>query len=64
MKGTALTGIKTGRGAEIQTVPGEIYTSKMVLFASGIADQLPLVKGFQNVGEFLFCIALIAMGTR
>lgn len=38
LKGTALTGIKTGRGFEIQTEAKEIYTSKTVLFTSGIAD--------------------------
>ncbi len=46
LKGTAITGKKTGHEFEIHTEAGEIYTSGKLLFASGIADQLPLVKGF------------------
>lgn len=57
LKGTALTGKTTAMSLKFKTEAREIYTSKKVLFASGMADQLPLVKGFAECWEFLFCIA-------
>jgi thioredoxin reductase len=44
--GKALKGTKAGNGFEIQTDPGEIFSSKKVIFATGIRDIMPDIVGF------------------
>lgn len=41
-----INGIKTENGFEIKTKSGEIFTSRKVLFATGVKDLLPEIEGF------------------
>jgi thioredoxin reductase len=45
-QGLAISGAKTDHGFEIQTGSGEHFTAKKLVFASGIRDILPEIKGF------------------
>ena len=45
-KGLAISAIKTESGFEIETQSGKIFTSKKVLFATGVKDLLPEIPGF------------------
>jgi thioredoxin reductase len=44
--GLATQGIKAENGFEVTTQSGEMFKAKKVLFATGITDQLPAIKGF------------------
>lgn len=44
--GLAISAIKTESGFEIETQSGKIFTSKKVLFATGVKDLLPQIPGF------------------
>jgi thioredoxin reductase len=44
--GLAISAIKTESGFEIETKSGKIFTSKKVLFATGVKDLLPQIPGF------------------
>lgn len=44
--GLATKGIRTEKGFEIHTQSGEIFTAKKLLFATGVADQMPAIEGF------------------
>lgn len=44
--GTAVNGQKTGDGFEITTEKGDIFSAKKLIFATGIADEIPNIKGF------------------
>lgn len=44
-KGLAVQANKSGAGFEIKTDSGETFTSKKVLFATGVKDLLPEIKG-------------------
>lgn len=44
--GLAISAVKTESGFEIKTESGKIFTSKKLLFATGIKDLLPEIKGF------------------
>lgn len=43
--GIAVQAIKNKEGFEIKTDSGEVFTSKKVLFATGVKDLLPEIKG-------------------
>ena len=44
--GVAISAIKTENGFEIKTESGLSFTSRKVLFATGVKDLLPEIKGF------------------
>jgi thioredoxin reductase len=44
--GLAVNAVKTADGFEIKTEDGTVYTSKKILFATGVKDLLPEIKGF------------------
>lgn len=44
--GLAISAIKNENGFEIKTESGLIFTSRKVLFATGVKDLLPEIKGF------------------
>lgn len=44
--GLAIDAVKTQNGFEIKTESGELFTSKKLLFATGVKDLLPDIKGF------------------
>jgi thioredoxin reductase len=44
--GLATSGIKTESGFEIQTVSGETFSAKKLIFATGIKDIMPNVEGY------------------
>jgi len=44
--GLAISAIKTKSGFEIETQSGKIFTSKKILFATGVKDLLPEIPGF------------------
>jgi thioredoxin reductase len=46
--GVAVDAIKTEKGFEIKTEDGKTFTSKKVLFATGVKDLLPEIKGFAD----------------
>ncbi|WP_291286578.1 NAD(P)/FAD-dependent oxidoreductase [Flavobacterium sp.] len=46
--GLAISAIKTESGFEIKTESGKVFTSKKVLFATGIRDLLPKIDGFAD----------------
>lgn len=46
--GIAVDAIKTEKGFEIKTEDGKIFTSKKILFATGVKDLLPEIKGFSD----------------
>ncbi|MCI9844469.1 NAD(P)/FAD-dependent oxidoreductase [Flavobacterium pectinovorum] len=44
--GLAIDAVKTQNGFEIKTESGALFTSKKLLFATGVKDLLPDIKGF------------------
>lgn len=44
-EGTALTGAKTDKGFEITTAAGDIFSADRLLFATGVTDIMPDIKG-------------------
>ena len=46
--GLATKAIKKEGGFEISTASGEVFTSRKVLFASGVKDLIPEIKGFAD----------------
>ena len=45
-EGLAVSGKKTKTGFEIETQPGDIFTAKRLIFATGLSDTMPDIKGF------------------
>ncbi len=45
-EGTAVKGIKTDQGFEIHTESGQVFLGTKLIFATGLKDQLPDIKGF------------------
>ena len=45
-KGLATNGVKTENGFEIQTAPGETFSAKKLIFATGIKDIMPNIEGY------------------
>jgi thioredoxin reductase len=45
-EGLAISGTKTNTGFEIHTQAGDRFTAKKLVFASGIRDIMPAIKGF------------------
>lgn len=46
--GLAVKTLKTENGFEITTESGEIFTSRKILFATGVKDLIPEIKGFAD----------------
>jgi len=46
--GTAVNGRKTNNGFEIQTATGDIFLARKLIFATGIKDLMPNIKGFEE----------------
>lgn len=46
LEGLATAGLKTTSGFEIKTQAGEVFTSKKLVFATGIRDIMPPIPGF------------------
>ncbi|MEL1255624.1 NAD(P)/FAD-dependent oxidoreductase [Flavobacterium sp. DGU38] len=46
--GLVATTVKTDKGFVITTESGNVFTSRKVLFATGVKDLLPEIKGFQE----------------
>ncbi|RYY17064.1 MAG: NAD(P)/FAD-dependent oxidoreductase, partial [Chitinophagaceae bacterium] len=46
--GVAVSGTKTGNGFEIITETGESFKTKKLIFATGVKDLLPGIKGFSE----------------
>ncbi|MFD1601953.1 NAD(P)/FAD-dependent oxidoreductase [Flavobacterium artemisiae] len=44
--GLAVKALKTEKGFEITTESGDVFTARKVLFATGVKDILPEIKGF------------------
>lgn len=44
--GLAISAIKTENGFEIKTESGKVFTARKILFATGVKDLLPEIKGF------------------
>jgi len=44
--GLATKGTKTTDGFEVTTQSGKVFTSKKLIFATGIADEMPDIEGF------------------
>lgn len=47
-EGFATSGIKTENGFEITTKNGDKFESKKLIFATGIIDEIPNIKGFKE----------------
>ncbi|MFB9109617.1 NAD(P)/FAD-dependent oxidoreductase [Flavobacterium gyeonganense] len=47
-KGIAIDGAKTPNGFEIKTESEELFISKKLLFATGVKDLFPEIKGFEE----------------
>lgn len=47
-EGLATAGIKTENGFEITTENGDKFSSKKLIFATGIVDEVPNIKGFKE----------------
>ncbi|MCD9854752.1 NAD(P)/FAD-dependent oxidoreductase [Epilithonimonas sp. JDS] len=47
-EGLATAGIKTENGFEITTENGNKFSSKKLIFATGIVDEVPNIKGFKE----------------
>jgi thioredoxin reductase len=47
-KGLAISGVKTENGFEITTDINEKFTAKKLIFATGIKDTMPDIKGFSE----------------
>lgn len=48
LDGLAVKGLKTEDGFEIQTKSGEQFSAKKLLFATGVKDKFPSIKGFEE----------------
>lgn len=48
LKGFATNGIKTKNGFEMQTESDEIFSSRKLIFATGIKDMIPDIPGFSD----------------
>lgn len=48
LKGFATNGIKTKNGFEIQTESGDTFSSRKLIFATGIKDMIPDIPGFSD----------------
>ena len=48
LEGVAVKGLKTEDGFEIQTKSGEQFAAKKLLFATGVKDKFPSIKGFEE----------------
>jgi thioredoxin reductase len=46
IKGMATYGTKSGKGFEIRTLSGETFSTKKIIFASGIRDIMPDIEGY------------------
>lgn len=46
--GLAVKALKTEKGFEITTESGDVFTARKVLFATGVKDLLPEIKGFED----------------
>lgn len=46
--GLAIQGLQTGSGFEITTEAGEVFTSKKLIFATGVRDLFPSIPGFSE----------------
>jgi len=46
--GVAVDAIKIGKDFEVKTEDGKTFTSKKILFATGVKDLLPEIKGFAD----------------
>ena len=44
----AISGKKTPTGFEIKTTNGKIFTAKKIIFATGVKDLMPNIKGFSE----------------
>ncbi|QQS35155.1 MAG: NAD(P)/FAD-dependent oxidoreductase [Ignavibacteriales bacterium] len=44
--GTAVSGTKTEKGFEVKTQSGDSFTAKKLIFATGVKDIMPAIKGF------------------
>lgn len=47
-EGLAIEAVKKQNGFEIKTESGELFTSKKLLFATGVRDLFPKIKGFEE----------------
>lgn len=47
-EGLATHGIKTDHGFEISTPSGDTFSAKKLVFATGISDMMPNIKGFSD----------------
>lgn len=47
-EGLAIEAVKKQNGFEIKTESGKLFTSKKLLFATGVKDLLPQIKGFEE----------------
>jgi thioredoxin reductase len=46
--GLAVKAVRTENGFEVSTESGEIFSSRKILFATGVKDLLPEIKGFAD----------------
>ncbi|WET00717.1 NAD(P)/FAD-dependent oxidoreductase [Flavobacterium sp. YJ01] len=46
--GLAIKAIKNGSKFEVSTQSGDVFTSRKILFATGVKDLLPEIKGFSD----------------
>jgi len=46
--GLAVSAIKTENGFEIKTESGKVFTSRKILFATGVKDLFPEIEGFRE----------------
>lgn len=52
--------IKTENGFEVQTSSRDIFKSKRLIFATGIMDEIPNIRGFSECWGFPSCAVLIS----
>ncbi|WJS95676.1 NAD(P)/FAD-dependent oxidoreductase [Flavobacterium johnsoniae] len=46
--GLAVKAVKNGNSFEVSTESGDVFTSRKILFATGVKDLLPEIKGFSD----------------
>ncbi len=46
--GLAISGTKTEKGYEVKTATGDIFCAKKLIFATGVKDIMPDIKGFSE----------------
>jgi thioredoxin reductase len=46
--GLAISGVKTENGFDIRTEKGDMFTAKKIIFATGVKDIMPELKGFSE----------------